>query len=452
MTDTDDDCYRALGVLHQTYRHVPGRYKDYISTPKLNGYRSLHTTVIGPNRQRVEVQIRSRQMHDIAEKGVAAHWLYKEGASEKPDIEKIEPFNWLQDMVQQLQKGETAEEFLENTKLELFTDQVFCFTPKGRLIAMPRGATALDFAYAVHTAIGNSCVGVRINGLKLPFRTLLKNGDEIEIVRGENNLPSENWLHHVITGKARAAIRHALREREEADYIKLGAQMIDNLFAAEGIEAGGGVLERALGVMHYETLDLLRLDVGRGDISAADVLLAVMPPKSKRNSFRDGMRSLMGRRASNDVRRSSILPLSGDLRGTAVKIADQCFPLPGDNIIGVLSSGTGLLVYPAIAPQVLDVPLERQVPMQWEAKQGELFASRINMTAVNRTGSLSIITQTIADFDANITNLSLTQLNDDFCELTVDVEVRDVDHMEQLVAAIRGSRIISDANRVIFTP
>ena len=454
VTDTDDDCYRALGVLHQTYRHVPGRYKDYISTPKLNGYRSLHTTVIGPNRQRVEVQIRSRQMHDIAERGVAAHWLYKEGTSEKPDIEKIEPFNWLQDMVQQLQKGETAEEFLENTKLELFTDQVFCFTPKGRLIAMPRGATALDFAYAVHTAIGNSCVGVRINGLKLPFRTLLKNGDEIEIIRGENNLPSENWLHHVITGKARAAIRHALREREEADYIKLGGQMIDNLFAAEGIEADSGVLERALGVMHYETLDLLRLDVGRGDISAADVLLAVMPPKvkRKRDSFKEGMRGLIGRKASDGARRRSILPLSSDMRGTALKIADDCFPLPGDEIVGVLSSGSGLVVYPSIAPQVLDVPLERQVPMQWEVNEGDLFASRIDMTAVNRTGSLSIITQTIADFDANITNLSLIQLNDDFCELTVDVEVRDVEHMEQLVAAIRGSRIISDANRVIFTP
>ncbi len=454
VTDTDDDCYRALGVLHQTYQYVPGRYKDYISTPKLNGYRSLHTTVIGPNRQRVEVQIRSRQMHDIAERGVAAHWLYKEGTREKPDIEKIEPFNWLQDMVQQLQKGETAEEFLENTKLELFTDQVFCFTPKGRLIAMPRGATALDFAYAVHTAIGNSCVGVRINGLKLPFRTLLKNGDEIEIIRGENNLPSENWLHHVITGKARAAIRHALREREEADYIKLGGQMIDNLFAAEGIEADSGVLERALGVMHYETLDLLRLDVGRGDISAADVLLAVMPPKvkRKRDSFKEGMRGLIGRKVSDGARRRSILPLSSDMRGTALKIADDCFPLPGDEIVGVLSSGTGLVVYPSIAPQVLDVPLERQVPMQWEVNEGDLFASRIDMTAVNRTGSLSIITQTIADFDANITNLSLIQLNDDFCELTVDVEVRDVEHMEQLVAAIRGSRIISDANRVIFTP
>ena len=230
-------CYQALGVLHRNFRYVPGRYKDYVSTPKLNGYQSLHTTVIGPNQQRVEVQIRTEHMHNIAERGVAAHWTYKDSTEDYPDTAKIEPFAWLQDMVGQLKNGGSAEEFLENTKLELFNDQVFCFTPKGRLIAMPRGATALDFAYAVHTEIGNSCIGVRINGLKLPFRTLLKNGDEIEIIRGDEQLPSENWLNHVHTGKARAAIRHALREREAADFIKLGAQMIDNLFAAEAVES-----------------------------------------------------------------------------------------------------------------------------------------------------------------------------------------------------------------------
>jgi (p)ppGpp synthase/HD superfamily hydrolase len=392
-------------------------------------------------------------MHDIAEKGIAAHWAYKEADEAAPDPSAIEPFNWLQDMVQQLQTGETAEEFLENTKLELFTDQVFCFTPKGRLIAMPSGATALDFAYAVHTAIGNSCVGVRINGLKLPFRTLLKNGDEIEIIRGDNTLPSENWLHHVKTGKARAAIRHALREREEADYIKLGAQMIDSLFAAEGLKADGTLLERALGVMHYETLDLLRLDVGRGDISAADVLLAVMPRKSKRkrDAFAGAMRSLM-RGPTTQRRRNAILPMNGALYGTVVNIAEGCFPLPGDDIVGAVTTGSGVVVYPSDAPQLLEVPPERQVAMNWDADEQDLFASRLHMTAVNRTGSLSIITQTIADFDANITNLSLNQLNNDFCELTVDVEVHDVEHMLQLVAAIRGSRVVSEANRVIFTP
>ena len=446
-------CYQALGVLHRNFSYVPGRYKDYISTPKLNGYQSLHTTVIGPNQQRVEVQIRTEQMHEIAEKGVAAHWAYKDKQEDYPDIAKIEPFNWLQDMVAQLKNGGTAEEFLENTKLELFNDQVFCFTPKGRLIAMPRGATALDFAYAVHTEIGNSCIGVRINGLKLPFRTMLKNGDEIEIVRGEDQLPSESWLNHVQTGKARAAIRHALREHEAADFISLGRQMVDNLFAAEAVESDDNVLDRALGVLSYGSLDDLLEAVGRGSLSAADVLMASLPKKGrrKRDRFAGAMRSLIGRPAKVSDS-AQMLPLNGAFYGTVVKVAEGFFPLPGDEIVGIVTPGQGVVVYPANARELaaFEHSRERWVPMQWGEENNHLYASRVDLTAVNRTGSLSVITQTISDFDANITNLSMIHLNEDFCDLTVDVEVRDKEHMEQLVSALQGSRVISKAKRVIF--
>ena len=446
-------CYQALGVLHRNFSYVPGRYKDYISTPKLNGYQSLHTTVIGPNQQRVEVQIRTEQMHEIAEKGVAAHWAYKDKQEDYPDIAKIEPFTWLQDMVAQLKNGGTAEEFLENTKLELFNDQVFCFTPKGRLIAMPRGATALDFAYAVHTEIGNSCIGVRINGLKLPFRTILKNGDEIEIVRGEDQLPSESWLNHVQTGKARAAIRHALREHEAADFISLGRQMVDNLFAAEAVESDENVLDRALGVLSYGSLDELLEAVGRGSLSAADVLMASLPKKGrrKRDRFAGAMRSLIGRPAKVSDS-AQMLPLNGAFYGTVVKVAEGFFPLPGDEIVGIVTPGQGVVVYPANARELaaFEDSRERWVPMQWGEENNHLYASRVDLTAVNRTGSLSVITQTIADFDANITNLSMIHLNEDFCDLTVDVEVRDKEHMEQLVSALQGSRVISKAKRVIF--
>ena len=446
-------CYQALGVLHRNFSYVPGRYKDYISTPKLNGYQSLHTTVIGPNQQRVEVQIRTEQMHEIAEKGVAAHWAYKDKQEDYPDIAKIEPFNWLQDMVAQLKNGGTAEEFLENTKLELFNDQVFCFTPKGRLIAMPRGATALDFAYAVHTEIGNSCIGVRINGLKLPFRTMLKNGDEIEIVRGEDQLPSESWLNHVQTGKARAAIRHALREHEAADFISLGRQMVDNLFAAEAVESDENVLDRALGVLSYGSLDDLLEAVGRGSLSAADVLMASLPKKGrrKRDRFAGAMRNLIGRPAKVSDS-AQMLPLNGAFYGTVVKVAEGFFPLPGDEIVGIVTPGQGVVVYPANARELaaFEDSRERWVPMQWGEENNHLYASRVDLTAVNRTGSLSVITQTIADFDANITNLSMIHLNEDFCDLTVDVEVRDKEHMEQLVSALQGSRVISKAKRVIF--
>ena len=319
---------------------------------------------------------------------------------------------------------------------------------------MPRGATALDFAYAVHTEIGNSCIGVRINGLKLPFRTLLKNGDEIEIIRGEKTLPSENWLNHVHTGKARAAIRHALRERETADYIQFGNKMVENLFRAEDVEPTKPVLERALGVLNIANLDDLSEAVGRGKISAADVLLSSMPKKSvdkKRGMFAGAVRNLM-RRPDKASSQQSMLPLNGALFGTVVNIAEGCYPLPGDEIVGIVKTGEGVVVYPVDAPALAryeDQP-ERWVPMKWEDTEQNLFASSVRMTAVNRTGALGDITQTIADFDANITNLSMIMLNEDFYDLTIDVEVRDVEHMTQLVGALRGSSVISKANRVIF--
>ena len=455
ITPDEDSCYRALGVLHREFRYVPGRYKDYISTPKLNGYQSLHTTVIGPNNQRVEIQIRSEQMHEVAENGVAAHWVYKEGDEAAPDARKLEPFTWLQDMIQQLQTGETAEEFMENTKLELFNDQVFCFTPKGRLIALPRGATALDFAYAVHTAIGNSCAGVRINGRRLPFRTLIKNGDEIEIIRGDAQLPNESWLHHATTGKARAAIRQALRERQTAGYADLGAEMVASLFSSEGDEYTRDLSEHARVVLEYETLNSLHADVGRGHLPAAEVLLAARPKGDGARGpsrFAGAMRSLISyprQEAHNDP---VAVPVNGNLYGSVVRIAADCYPLPGDQIVGIVTMGEGVVVYPVGAPALdqFEEQPERWIAMRWDSgmmNEARLFDSRLNLTVVNRTGSLSIVAQTIADFNANISNLALTQRDQDFCDLTLDIEVRDVQHVEQLVNALKGSSVVSAATR-----
>ncbi|MAI69277.1 MAG: bifunctional (p)ppGpp synthetase/guanosine-3',5'-bis(diphosphate) 3'-pyrophosphohydrolase [Rhodobiaceae bacterium] len=455
ITPDEDSCYRALGVLHREFSYVPGRYKDYISTPKLNGYQSLHTTVVGPNNQRVEIQIRTEQMHEIAENGVAAHWAYKEGHEQAPDSRKLEPFTWLQDMIQQLRTGETAEEFMENTKLELFNDQVFCFTPKGRLIALPRGATALDFAYAVHTAIGNSCAGVRINGRSLPFRTLIKNGDEIEIIRGEAQLPSENWLHHATTGKARAAIRQALRERQTAGYAELGAEMVASLFSSEGYEYTRDLSERARGVLEYETLNSLYADVGCGRLAAAEVLMAARPKARsgrKRSALAGAMRSLISRPRETPSDAPGAVPVNGNLYGSVVRIAPDCYPLPGDEIIGIVTKGEGVVVYPAgaTALDAFDDQPERWVAMRWDSAtmgRGRLFKSRLNLTVVNQTGSLSVVAQTIADFDANISNLALTQRDQDFCDLTLDIEVRDVQHAEQLANALKGSSVVSAAAR-----
>ncbi|MDB2584746.1 bifunctional (p)ppGpp synthetase/guanosine-3',5'-bis(diphosphate) 3'-pyrophosphohydrolase [Alphaproteobacteria bacterium] len=457
IVENEDECYQALGILHRAFRCVPGRYKDYISTAKVNGYRSLHTTLIGPNNQRAEIQIRTERMDEVAENGVAAHWAYKESDKDGEDINDTQPFAWLQEMVSQIQTGETAEEFLENTKLELFTDQVFCFTPKGRLIAMPSGATALDFAYAVHTDIGNHCVGVRINGLNLPFRTQLKNGDEIQVNCDDSQLPSETWLYHAKTGKARAAIRLVLRESQQAGYAELGQKMLKSIFESEDQELSKQVLERALGVLKYATLVELYADVGRGEMGAAEVLMAVLPKKRKRrrSALAGAMRSLIGRKTVARGTASVVVPVNGELYGTAIKFADNCFALPGDEIVGIITIGEGVVVYPRDAPvlEQYEDHRERWVSMRWDDEGNEkrdvLFNSRLQLTVVNRTGALSAITQTIADFEANILNLAITQRNQDFCDLKLDIEVRDVDHVSQLIAALQGSSVVSFINRVI---
>jgi guanosine-3',5'-bis(diphosphate) 3'-pyrophosphohydrolase len=455
----EDACYQALGVLHQAYRCVPGRYKDYISTVKVNGYRSLHTTVIGPNNQRVEIQIRTQQMNDVAENGVAAHWAYKEGRDDALSPNDIKPFTWLQEMVAQIRTGETAEEFMENTKLELFTDQVFCFTPKGRLIALPSGATALDFAYAVHTDIGNKCTGVRINGLNLPFRTSPKNGDEIEVICDKNQLPTEAWLYHAKTGKARAAIRQALRESQQTAYAELGQNMLKSIFDSEDKDLSKPVLERALGALKYATLTQLYADVGRGELGAAEVLMAVFPQRrrrGKRAALAGAMRALIGAPGRRRRLDNVAVPVNGALYGTAVKMAENCFPLPGDDIVGIVTMGEGVVIYPRAAAilENYEGQRERWVSMHWDDEgnhqRDQLFSSRLQMTAVNRTGALSAITQTIADFDANILNLAITQRNDDFCDLKIDIEVRDVDHVSQLIAALKGSSVVSFVSRVLF--
>lgn len=456
IVDNEDLCYRALGVIHRSYKVVPGRFKDYISVPKLNNYQSLHTTVIGPDRQRVEVQIRTELMHKIAEQGVAAHWAYKEQDGRRViDHSEILPFSWLQEVVSQLRTGESAEEFLENTKLELFTDQVFCFTPKGRLIALPDGATVLDFAFAVHTEVGISCAGARINGKPAPLRSRIYNGDEIEIMRDPANIPQAIWLDHVVTGKARAAIRHSLRRREDAEFSALGERLVRRLFESEHIEPSRNVLERALGIMNFNALTDLYTEVGRGRLAAADVLFAVLPRKREKSltqSILHGARRAFSRSAK--VQASAPIPLSAGMSGVAVKFASSCFPLPGDPIVGILMSDEGLVVYPLNAPQLsaYEHQPERWVAMRWDiaADEDSRFASRISITVTDQPGSLGAAAQTIADFDANITNLAVYNRDNNFYDLIFDVQVRNVNHVQEIIDALKGAHMVAAVRRIVY--
>ena len=451
IVDTEADCYRALGAVHRKWQFVPGRFKDYISVPKTNNYRSLHTTIIGPNRQRVEIQIRTSEMHTIAQNGVAAHWLYKDSDDDRRKVfEDIKPFKWLQELVDQLKIANTAEEFLEDTKMELFHDQVFCFTPKGRIIALPKGATPLDFAYAVHTEVGNSCAGARVNGNITPIRTVLRNGDEVEIIRAEGQLPSANWESIVVTGKARAAIRHHLRENEHLAHIKTGREIIASVFQAEKKSNDDNHLERALVPLKCETLDDLYAMVGAGQVSGTEVFRKVYPDQKSPGMLVTALNAITSKVGSDGKKNA---PVIGGDSFSAIKFAPETFPLPGDRIVGIMTPGEGVMVYPISSPLLQDYEAEvdRWLPLKWddEASHGRMYDTRLSLTVANKIGALAIISRTIGEFGANISNLSMNQRDEDFCLLEMDLEVRDLNHVKEIISALRGSRLVNRVKRVV---
>jgi guanosine-3',5'-bis(diphosphate) 3'-pyrophosphohydrolase len=445
------DCYRALGAVHRKWQFVPGRFKDFISVPKTNNYRSLHTTIIGPNRQRVEIQIRTSEMHTIAQNGVAAHWLYKESDDERRKVfEDIKPFKWLQELVDQLKIANTAEEFLEDTKMELFHDQVFCFTPKGRIIALPKGATPLDFAYAVHTEVGNSCSGARVNGNITPIRTVLRNGDEVEIIRAEGQLPSANWESIVVTGKARAAIRHHLRENEHLAHIRTGREIIASVFQAEKKSNDDNHLERALVPFDCETLDDLYAMVGGGEVSGTEVFRKVYPDQKSPSMLVTALNAITSKVGSDGKKNA---PVIGGDSFSAIKFAPDTFPLPGDRIVGIMTPGEGVMVYPISSPLLQDyeAELDRWLPLKWdnETSHDRMYDTRLSLTVANKIGALAIISRTIGEFGANISNLSMNQRDEDFCLLEMDLQVRDLNHVKEIISALRGSRLVNRVKRVV---
>ncbi|MDE1174453.1 MAG: bifunctional (p)ppGpp synthetase/guanosine-3',5'-bis(diphosphate) 3'-pyrophosphohydrolase [Parvibaculaceae bacterium] len=445
------DCYRVLGILHTTWPMVPGRFKDYISTPKNNGYRSIHTTLIGPERKRVEVQIRTRKMHEVADFGIAAHWLYKEGrggAEASPEFAST--FRWLRQLVEMLEHGSTPEEFLEHTKLQMFYDQVFCFSPKGLLITLPRGATPIDFAYAVHTDIGDTCVGCKVNGRHMPLRTILQNGDEVEIIRSQAQRPSPAWEALVATGKARSAIRRALRQAKLNEFSKLGRQMIKSLFDVRGKRASDSVIERALGPLKQENIEDLFAAVGAGEVRPEDVFAAVYPKLALPGDKEAPVTGKKGRPKPGDERAS--VRISGQSYGAAVKFAPDTFPLPGERIVGIRSPGEGVIIYPIDSPglEAFDAEPERWVDASWDipAASSQTFPARFVMTAANRVGSLGGITSLIADYGSNIINLSMNQRDADFYDIHIDIEVTDIKHLSRIMSALNGISGINALTRV----
>ncbi len=481
IVDTVDTCYRALGVVHTTWPMVPGRYKDYISTPKQNDYRSIHTTVIGPKSQRVELQIRTTAMDEIGEYGIAAHALYKDGAPHLAT--ESGAYQWLRRTIELLAEGDSPEEFLEHTKLELFQDQVFCFTPKGRLIALPRGATPIDFAYAVHTDVGNTAVGAKINGRIAPLLTELQNGDEVEIARADGQIPPAAWESLVVTGKARAAIRRATRSAVRRQYAGLGRQILDRAFERAGKNFSDEKLRGALPRLARQSTEDVFAAVGRGEMFSGDVVKAVYPDyKDERRAAASQPAPGQPRPHVNGAGRLSLdkdqtvrltwpgkapgkegsgkdgapdegaIPIRGLDRDVLVRFAPDGGAVPGDRIVGILTPGEGVTIYPIQSPALaaFDNEPDRWLDVRWDVDgaSNQRFPARLALQSINEPGSFAQIAQVIADHDGNIDNISMKRRTQDFTDVTIDLAVWDLKHLNAIVSELRAKRVVSRVDRV----
>jgi len=447
VVDTVEDCYRALGVAHGAYPVVPDRFKDYISTPKPNGYRSLHTGVFGPERQRIEMQIRTAEMHDVAEHGLAGHWNYKQGTVETESPQ----YRWLRELLDIIEHAAGPEEFLEHTKLEMFKDQVFCFTPRGDLINLPWGATPVDFAYAVHSEVGDHCVGAKINGRMMPLRSELRNGDQIEIVTSKAQTPSPTWEQFVVTGKARARVRRFIRLQQRDEYVKLGRAMLDRAFVAEGYEISNKALRQVLKVFKHTKVDDLCADVGAGHHTGREVVEAIFP--GTRDKADDDKVVPLARargKQGKDEGRGGV-SIKGLIPGMAVHFANCCHPLPGDRIVGIVTTGKGVTIHTIdceTLEEFVDAP-ERWLDVSWDIdnKAPDIHVGRVHLTVLNVPGSLGELSTVIARNDGNISNLKITDRSPQFFNMLIDIEVRDVKHLTNVIAALRANPSINSVER-----
>lgn len=455
VVDTLGECYQALGIIHARYPVVPGRFKDYISTPKPNGYQSIHTTVIGPEKQRIEVQIRTRDMHEVADMGVAAHWSYKQGAPEaaQPKTEGRQ-YRWLRELLDILEHATRPEEFLEHTKLELFQDQVFCFTPKGDLIALPRGATPVDFAYAVHSQVGDTCVGAKINGRMQPLRSHLQNGDQVEVLTSKNSSPSPDWENFVITGKARARIRRFIRTQQRGEHIKLGRGLMERLFKQEGYEYSEKAFEGVLKIYQQPSVDDLLAAIGAGTEGQRDVFNSIFPGHRNVNPVvADEKVVAIATKPKPATRGKGTTPLAirGLIPGMAVHYARCCHPIVGDRIVGIVTTGKGVTIH-TIDCETLesfhDSP-ERWIDVSWDpdADTPNDLVGRLSVVVANETGALGTLSTVIGKNGGNITNLKITNRTNDYFEMLIDVDVKDVKHLTNIMAALRATPVIHSVER-----
>lgn len=451
IVENEDDCYRALGVIHRAWRMVPDRFKDFISTPKSNNYRSLHTTLIGRGGVRIEIQIRTRDMDRIAEDGVAAHWRYKNQSYgfDREAMEKSggrDPLENLRRLVQVIETGEGGDDWVEHAKLEMFLDQVFVFTPKGQLITLPRGAMPLDFAYAVHTEVGETAVGVKINGELKPMRTQLVNGDVVEIIRGKKPEVPVDWRSLTVTGRARSSIRRTIRSSEREEFQKLGRAALEQTLARAGKKLADLALKPALETLSIETEEALFEAIGRGQVQATRAVETLFPGLKGQVKPAHDRRRIQEEEAQLYVRGSGLTP------GISIHFGQCCSPLPGDRIVGILEPEKGLTVHTIDCGRLVEFSDDDSLwkDLQWtpRAEMSATAATRLRATIRNAPGVLGQVATQIGEAGGNILNLVMAHRQQDFFDVEIDVEVRDARHATTLMAALRANAFVDSVERV----
>ncbi len=433
ITSSEEDCYRTLGAIHQRWRAVPGRFKDYISQPKSNGYRSIHTTVLGRDGKRVEVQIRTQGMHEVAETGVAAHWSYRDGEpAENPFA--VDPAKWISQLSEQFDGSEDHEDFLEAVKLEMYLDKVFCFTPKGDVIKLPRGATPIDFAYAIHTRIGSACVGAKVDHMRVPLWTRLKNGQSVEIIIAQGQQPQATWLDIAVTGKAKSAIRRALREQDRDQFIRLGRELARSAFGHVRKRVTDKVLDTAARTLRLTSGDEVLARLGSSELSGHEVVQAVYPELISSDGEKvDSRRAVIGLSAGQRFER-----------------APCCQPLPGERIVGVTFRGKGVVVHAIDCVRMAeyeDQP-DRWIDLHWQdGTHPAVYGATLDVTISNDAGVLGRVCTLIGETGANISDLGFLDRKPDFYRLLIYVELRDLAHLHSLMRSLEAESDIATVER-----
>ena len=438
------DCYAALGLVHATWRPVPGRFKDYISMPKANMYQSLHTTVIGPRNERMEVQIRTDEMDRLAENGLASHWLYKEGSRVK--AKDVRQFNWLREMLDWQKMESDSREFLRSLRFDLFKDEIYVFTPKGEVKELPEEATAVDFAYQIHTEVGNRCVGAKVNGKLVPLSTHLHSGDMVEILTDPHRHPSRDWLKFVKTAKARTRIQHYIRTEERARSISLGRDMLEKQGRKVGVNINKALKEGELAKiaqeMNFPSTDELFSAVGYARITPQKVLRLMLPKEGEEKAPEEKPQP-----REHAPQKSDSVVIQG-MRDVMVRYAKCCNPVPGDAIVGYISRGRGVTIHTSDCPTIQEMEPERLIAVQWEGGQDSLpYPARIRIVAANAKGVLGKIAMALAEENVNIESGNVRSLMENKSELDFVVEVNDAAHLYHVIDKLRALETVEEVSR-----